>query len=280
MDDPAHLAIDLTDVRYTYDGWHDVLQGVTLSVPPGAHVAILGHNGSGKSTLAKCLGGLLVPTAGRARILCHDLCDEAALPAIRRRVGMVFQNPDNQMVTSVVADDVAFGPENLGVPHDEIVRRVDEALALVGMTDFAQADPTDLSGGQKQRVAIAGALALQPQMLVLDEPGAMLDPAGRASLRQLLGSLNAQGTTIVHISHFMEDAVAASLVVVMAQGRVVLQGPPSAVLAQADRMRELGLEEPFSLRLAHALRRGGMDVPDDLDLARVEEAICRSSSRA
>ena len=279
MDIADRPAIDATDIRYTYDGWHDVLQGVTLRVPQGAHVAILGHNGSGKSTLARCLGGLLVPTAGSAQVLGLDLCDQASLAAIRRQVGLVFQNPDNQMVTSVVADDVAFGPENLGVPHDEIVRRVDEALDVVGMADYAQADPSELSGGQKRRVAIAGALALQPRMLVLDEPGAMLDPAGRASLRELLSSLNSRGTTIVHISHFMEDALAADAVAVMAQGRVVLQGSPQAVFSQADRLRELGLEEPFSLQLAHALRRGGMDVPDALDLASVEEEICRSSSR-
>ena len=188
---------------------------------------------------------------------------------------MVFQNPDNQMVTSIVADDVAFGPENLGIPQPQIVERVNEALAAVAMTDFAEADPTELSGGQKQRVSIAGVLAMRPDILIFDEPCAMLDPRGRRGIRRVMRDLNDGGSTIVHITHFMEDALEADLVFVMDQGKIVLRGTPDEVFAHGELLRSLGLEQPFAMQLATRLRDLGVDVPDTPHLAVLEEALCR-----
>ena len=188
---------------------------------------------------------------------------------------MVFQNPDNQMVTSIVADDVAFGPENLGIPQPEIVRRVDEALTAVAMTDYAQADPTELSGGQKQRVSIAGMLAMEPDILVFDEPCAMLDPRGRRGVRRVMRELNDKGMTIVHITHFMEDALEADVIHVMERGQIVLSGTPEEVFSHGDRLRALGLEQPFAMRLAKRLRDRGVDVPDTPRLEELEDALCR-----
>ena len=251
----APLAIDFDEVRFAYPGaGEEAVRGVTLRIPRGEHVCILGGNGSGKSTLARLMNALLVPTGGQARVLgmIVDGDLEQALE-IRRRAAMVFQYPDDQMVTSVVADDIAFGPENLGVPPEEIARRVDAALEAVGMTEYAQADPADLSGGQRQRVAIAGALAMEPEVLILDEPAAMLDVRGRQAIQRVLGGLSERGITIVHITHFMDDALDASRVIVLDHGMVALDGTPDEVFSQREAIRALGLELPFELRLEDAL---------------------------
>lgn len=274
--DPISLAdIEFNDVSFSYDGEHPVLNHVSLSIERGAYVVILGHNGSGKSTLARHINALLTPDEGTVTVMGMDTSDLDEQIEIRRHAGMVFQNPDNQMVTSIVADDVAFGPENLGIPQPEIVRRVDEALAAVAMTDYAQADPTELSGGQKQRVSIAGMLAMEPDILVFDEPCAMLDPRGRRGVRRVMRELNDKGMTIVHITHFMEDALEADVIHVMEQGRIVLSGTPDEVFAHGDKLRELGLEQPFAMRLAHRLCQLGVDVPDTPYLDVLEDALCR-----
>ena len=250
----AEPVIDFADVHLTYPDGTEALRGVTLSIARGEHVCILGGNGSGKSTLARLMNALLVPTEGRARVVGRDVdgSPERALD-IRRRVAMVFQYPDDQMVTSIVADDVAFGPENLGVPTAEIARRVDAALEAVDMTAFAQADLADLSGGQRQRVAIAGALAMEPEVLVLDEPAAMLDARGRHAIQRVLRDLAARGITIVHITHFMDNALDTDRVIVLDRGTVALDGTPAEVFAQRDAIERLGLELPFELRLEDAL---------------------------
>ncbi|MBS5451348.1 MAG: energy-coupling factor transporter ATPase [Coriobacteriia bacterium] len=266
------------DVCYSYDGETDVLRHVSLSIERGEYIAILGHNGSGKSTLARCINALIVPDSGTVRIAGLDSSDPDEQLEIRRHAGMVFQNPDNQMVTSIVADDVAFGPENLGIPQPEIVERVESALAAVAMTDFAQADPSELSGGQKQRVSVAGMLAMHPDILVLDEPGAMLDPRGRRGVRRVMRDLNDTGITIVHITHFMDDALEADRVLVMDAGQLVLSGTPDEVFAHAEQLRQLGLEQPFAMQLAERLRARGIDVPDSPHIEIVEEALCRLRS--
>ncbi len=265
--------IDIRDARFAYDGEHEVLHGVNLQIERGSYVVILGHNGSGKSTLARMMNALIVPDEGSVHACDLDSSDPDEQIEIRRHVGMVFQNPDNQMVTSIVADDVAFGPENLGIPQPEIARRVEEALEAVAMSEYAQADPTELSGGQKQRVSIAGMLAMDPDVLVFDEPCAMLDPRGRRGVRRVMRSLNEQGMTIVHITHFMEDALEADVVHVMDKGNIVLSGTPDEVFTHGDLLRHLGLEQPFAMRLAHALRARGVQVTDTARLPELEEQL-------
>lgn len=273
--------IQVEGVSYAYDGSGDALSGVTLSIERGQYVAVLGHNGSGKSTLARCLDALLVPDSGTILVMGMDTADPDAQLEVRRHVGMVFQNPDNQMVTSVVEDDVAFGPENLGVPQPQIEERVREALDRVAMDEFALADPAELSGGQKQRVSIAGVLAMRPDALVLDEPGAMLDPRGRRGIRRVATELNQRGIAIVHITHFMDDALSADRVVVMDDGRIVLDGTPEEVFAHGDLLRAMGLEQPLAMRLARRLRELGVPesaAPDTAHLDVLEEVLCRSRS--
>jgi energy-coupling factor transport system ATP-binding protein len=225
-------------------------------------VAVIGANGSGKSTLAKHINALLVPQSGRVLTLGFDTADDELSFEIRSHAGMVFQNPDSQMVTSIVADDVAFGPENLAVPYDELVARVDNALDAVKMTPFAQRNPTHLSGGQKQRICIAGVLAMKPDVLILDEPGAMLDTRGRRGIRRIVRELHRAGMTVVLITHFMEEAVLAERVFVVSEGRVALAGEPFEVFSQKERLRELALDVPFSLLLAEALRERGVPVSE------------------
>ena len=254
--------IEFKDVSFSYDGETNVLKHVNLSIDKGSYVVILGHNGSGKSTLARCINALLVPDEGSVTVMGMNTADIDDQLQIRRHAGMVFQNPDNQMVASIVADDVAFGPENLGIPQPEIVERVHEALAAVAMTEFAQADPTELSGGQKQRVSIAGMLAMRPDILVFDEPGAMLDPRGRRAVRRVMRQLNDEGMTIIHITHFMDDALEAGSIYVMDNGEIVLDGTPDEVFSHGEQLRELGLEQPFAMQLAVRLRDLGLDVPD------------------
>ncbi len=239
-----------------------VLDGVSLSVRPGEFVAVLGHNGSGKSTLAKHFNAILLPSGGKAYVDGMDTCDEDRLLDIRRLVGMVFQNPDNQIVASVVEEDVAFGPENLGVPSDEIRERVDAALADVRMTEYARHAPHLLSGGQKQRVAIAGVLAMRPRCIVLDEPTAMLDPVGRKEVIDTVKRLNReQGITVVLITHHMDEAAQADRLVVMHDGHIVADDKPELVFQNVDGLRSLGLEVPEPVALLYELRQNGVDVP-------------------
>ena len=244
---------------------YEALRGVTLSIGAGEFVAVLGANGSGKSTLARHLNALLLPTNGHCYVRGMDTCDEARRWDIRQEVSMVFQNPDNQLIAAVVADDVAFGPENLGVPPAEIRRRVADALALVGMERYTQAAPHLLSGGQKQRIAIAGAIAMQTHALVLDEPTAMLDPRGRAEVLSAVERLHEeQGMTIVYITHFMEEAIAADRIVLMDAGQVVMDGTPREIFSQPEKVRALGLDVPLAADIAERLRRGGRDLPQDI----------------
>ena len=239
-----------------------VLDGLTLAVRPGEFVAVLGHNGSGKSTLAKHFNAILLPSGGKAYVDGLDTCDEGKLLDIRRRVGMVFQNPDNQIVASVVEEDVAFGPENLGVPSEEIRQRVDASLAAVRMSEYARHAPHLLSGGQKQRVAIAGVLAMRPRCIVLDEPTAMLDPVGRKEVLDTVKRLNTEaGITVVLITHHMDEAAQADRLIVMHDGHVMADDRPEQVFQNVDGLRSLGLEVPEPVALLYELRQAGVDVP-------------------
>ena len=239
-----------------------VLDNLTLSVRPGEFVAVLGHNGSGKSTLAKHFNAILLPSGGKVYVDGLDTCGEEHLLDIRRRVGMVFQNPDNQIVASVVEEDVAFGPENLGVPSAEIRERVDAALETVGMADYARHAPHLLSGGQKQRVAIAGVLAMRPRCIVLDEPTAMLDPVGRKEVLDTIRRLNReQNITVVLITHHMDEAAQAERLIVMHDGHIVADDKPELVFQNVDGLRSLGLEVPEPVALLYELRQAGVDVP-------------------
>ena len=252
------------DYTYENEAPQVVLQGVDLTVEQGSFVAILGHNGCGKSTLAKHFNALLLPTGGQVLVAQMDTAAEENTYPIRRRVGMVLQNPDNQLVSTIVEEDVAFGPENLGLPPAEIRARVDEALAAVDMTAYKDHSPHRLSGGQKQRIAIAGVLAMHPDCLLLDEPTAMLDPQGRREVLDTVCRLNREGMTVVLITHYMEEAALADRVVVMDAGRVVLDGTPRQVFAQGERLVELGLDVPQPTALCAALRQQGVDIPADL----------------
>ena len=254
------------DVSYTYEESADpALKKISLSIEAGEFVAVLGHNGSGKSTLAKLINGLYLPTEGQVLVCGVDTADDSRLWDIRRQAGMIFQNPDNQIVATVVEEDVAFGLENLGVPHDVMVPRIKEALKAVRMTDYAESAPHMLSGGQKQRVAIAGILAMQPSCLIADEATAMLDPSGRREVLDTVRRLNREkGITVVWITHFMEEAAQADRVIVISDGEEALTGTPREVFRQVDRMRELHLDVPHMAALAHELREEGMPLPEGI----------------
>ena len=256
-----------------------VLDGVDLAIEEGSFVAVLGHNGSGKSTLAKHMNGILLPTGGAVYVDGMDTTQEQLLLEIRRTVGMVFQNPDNQIVANVVEEDVAFAPENLGVPSEEIRRRVDDALSAVGMSEFARHAPHLLSGGQKQRIAIAGILAMEPECIVLDEATAMLDPIGRQEVLSTVHRLNREkGMTVVLITHHMNEAEEADRVVVMDDGHVALDGTPQEVFCQVEELRSMGLTVPDTVDLLDRLQKDGWDVPlDALTVEACADAIIRAA---
>jgi energy-coupling factor transporter ATPase len=268
--------VEFDQVVYAFEAQeHPALDGISLRVEPGDFVAVIGANGSGKSTFARHINALLTPGSGRVLTVGLDTSDPVLTFEIRERAGYLFQNPDAQMVTSVVADDVAFGPENLAVPQSEITERVDEALASVAMTEFAERNPTHLSGGQKQRICLAGILAMRPEVLILDEPGAMLDVRGRRGIRRIVRELNKAGMTVILITHFMEEAVLANRVFVLDQGRVALSGTPTEVFSQKQRLRELALDVPFSLLLAEELRARGVAVTEIASPELLKEELCR-----
>jgi len=261
--------IRLENVSYEYTSIENsnymALKGVDLIINKGEFVVILGHNGSGKSTLAKVMNALLLPTTGSVYVNNMNTKDEEKVWKIRETAGMVFQNPDNQLVATIVEEDVAFGPENLGVDPAEIRRRVDESLSIVEMSKYVKHAPHLLSGGQKQRIAIAGVLAMNPECIILDEPTAMLDPIGRKEVMNTVRKLNKEEhKTIVHITHYMEEAVEADRIVVMEQGRIVMDGSPREIFSQVDVMKKIGLDVPQVTELAYELRREGIDVPDDI----------------
>ena len=248
------------NVHYTYPADEkESLCGVSLSIEKGSFVAVLGHNGSGKSTFAKHMNGILVPDQGRVLVEGLDTADEEHIIDVRRRVGMVFQNPDNQLVANVVEDDVAFAPENLGVEPEEIRKRVNASLRLVGMYEYRMHAPHLLSGGQKQRVAIAGVIAMQPDIIVLDEPTAMLDPQGRREVVDTVFSLcRTRGMTVVYITHHMDECIDADRLIVMSNGCVMADGKPADIFANAELLRREGLEQPETARLLQDLRAAGM----------------------
>ena len=260
--------IETRDLRFSYPAAEGVtpvvLDGVDLNIRSGSFVAVLGHNGSGKSTLAKHMKAILLPTGGTVYVDGIDTADEDRLLDIRRTVGMVFQNPDNQIVANVVEEDVAFAPENLGVPPEEIRQRVDDALKTVGMYEFREHAPHLLSGGQKQRVAIAGVLAMAPRCIVLDEPTAMLDPVGRREVMDTIKKLNrTAGVTVVLITHHMDEAAQADRLVVMSKGKVVADGTPKEVFSHVEALKSVGLTVPETVELCWTLRRDGLDLPLD-----------------
>ena len=274
--------IEVRDLTFAYPAQEEeqqqgtvALRNVDLTIEKGSFVAVLGHNGSGKSTLAKHMNAVLLPSGGRVFVAGMDTLDEQQIIAIRRAVGMVFQNPDNQIVANVVEEDVAFGPENLGVPSADIRRRVDEALAAVGMDAFTRHAPHLLSGGQKQRIAIAGIIAMAPQCIVLDEATAMLDPAGRREVLATIQTLHREmGITVVLITHHMDEAILADRVVVMNEGRVAMDGTPTEVFTRVEELEEMGLTVPDTVQLLHRLRAAGYDVPlDALDVEACADAV-------
>ena len=263
--------LEFQNVSFRYEGSSEkeqlplAVRDVSFAVKKGDFVAILGHNGSGKSTLAKLSNSILLPESGKVLVNGMDTADESLSYDIRRTVGVVFQNPDNQIVASVVEEDVAFGPENLGVPPEEIRKRVDNALKAVGMYEYRKHEPHKLSGGQKQRVAIAGMIAMLPECIVLDEPTAMLDPRGRKEVMDTILKLNREmGMTVVFITHFMEEAVRASRVIVMDNAEILMDGTPREVFRQANRVKAAGLDVPKPAELARALQKRGVPMPDDI----------------
>ncbi|OCL27811.1 energy-coupling factor transporter ATPase [Orenia metallireducens] len=269
--------IKIQDLHYKYNNSEEwVLNGIDLDIKDGEFLVIVGHNGSGKSTLAKMLNGLLVPNKGIVNVNGDKTSDRDKIWDIRQQVGMVFQNPDNQLVANIVEEDVAFGPENLGLEPSQIRERVDESLKAVAMEEFKRYAPHNLSGGQKQRVAIAGVLAMQPKCLVLDEPTAMLDPVGRQSVMDAIQKLNkGLGITVVHITHFMTEAIQADRIIVMEEGRIVLEGTPQEIFSQVDRIKEYHLDVPQVTELAFKLHQQGLNIrPDIFDIDRLVSELC------
>lgn len=253
------------------------IDDVNLDIQAGQFIAVLGHNGSGKSTLAKHINGLLVPTEGTLWVDNMDTSEEEDIWKIRQKAGMVFQNPDNQIIGSVVEEDVGFGPENIGIPTEEIWKRVDESLQATGMVAYRHHSPNKLSGGQKQRVAIAGVMAMRPECIVLDEPTAMLDPNGRKEVLKAVRELNEkEGVTVILITHYMEEVVFADHVFVMDQGRVVMQGTPREVFSRVEELKALRLDVPQVTLLVHELKQAGVEIPDGiLTIEELVDALCQ-----
>lgn len=270
--------IQFNHVSFRYENASELsLKDISLSIPDGQFVAIVGHNGSGKSTLARHLNALLLPQEGKVTVNGFTTSDESTLLDLRRSVGIVFQNPDNQLVTTIVEEDVAFGPENIGVPPSEIRKRVDAALASVGMQDFSLSAAQKLSGGQKQRIAIAGMLAMEPNILVLDEATAMLDPIGRATLMETVSRLNKERhMTVIMITQYMEEVVHADRVIVMSHGEMVMDATPEEVFSHADQLREINLDVPFAVKLRDNLVSLGLPLEQNiLTTEALSEALCR-----
>ena len=275
-------AIKLENVYYAYEADEgekpvNAVDGVSLEVEEGSFVAVVGHNGSGKSTLARLFNGLLLPDSGRVTVFGMDTKDEKQIYSIRSSVGMVFQNPDNQMVASVVEDDIAFGPENLGLPREEIIRRVDRALEQVGMSEYRKSTPFRMSGGQKQRLAIAGVLAIRPKVIVLDESTAMLDPKGRREVMDVIHALNKEEKmTVIHITHYMEEVLEAERVIVMDGGKIAVDDTPRAVFARGEQLKKYKISPPAVTLMADALADCGADIARDIATEEeLEDAICR-----
>lgn len=249
---------------------------IFVDVERGSFTAIIGKNGSGKSTLAKNINALLLPSSGAVYVNGYDTRDEKSIWDIRQSAGMVFQNPDNQIVSSIVEDDVAFGPENLGIAPDEIRKRVDSSLQAVNMYKHRKSAPHLLSGGQKQRIAIAGAIAMRPECIIFDEPTAMLDPKGRGEVLRIIKSLNSEGITVLLITHFMEEAVHADRIIIMNKGEIALDGTPCQIFTEEDKLRELSLNVPMTVDICHRLRNRGIDIPPNLiTMEEMVEFICQ-----
>ncbi len=269
--------ISLKNVSFSYDKRHNALENLSFDVERGEYLAVIGHNGSGKSTLARLLNALLLPDEGSITVDGLSIADKQNLFEIRKRVGVVFQNPDNQIVASIVEDDIAFGPENLGVKREEIANRIDFALKAVNMEEFRKSSPTRLSGGQKQRIAIAGVLALNPQVLILDESTAMLDPQGRKEVLQVVKKLNEEkGVTVIAITHYMEEVVDADRVIVLDNGKMVMQDTPREIFKREEELKAIGLELPLASYIAQKLRNAGVDIPKGiLTETELTEALCK-----
>lgn len=264
------IMIKVENVTYEYKSYIEeeiqaAVKNLSLEVKKGEFLVILGHNGSGKSTLSKMMNGLLLPTSGDIYVMGMNTKDEEKIWDIRQKAGIVFQNPDNQIVATIVEEDVAFGPENQGIDPAEIRKRVDDSLAIVEMTEYKKHAPHLLSGGQKQRVAIAGILAMNPDCIIFDEPTSMLDPTGRIEVMNTIRKLNQEeGKSIVLITHYMDEAVQGDRVVVMSQGEIQMEGTPKEIFSQVDKIKELGLDVPQVTELAHELRKEGIDIPGDI----------------
>ena len=272
-------AVSFENVKFSYreEEGEFAVNGVTLSVEEGEFVAVLGRNGSGKSTLAKMINALLVPTEGTVTVFGLDTSEQKNTFEIRKSAGMVFQNPDNQTVASIVEDDVAFGPENIGVPREEIGKRIDFALDAVGMQAFRQGTPSRLSGGQKQRIAIAGVLAVMPKIMILDESTAMLDPKGRREVMDVVKRLNKErGMTVILITHFMDEALEAGRAVVMHRGEIVMDGTPEEIFSRADELESYNLTLPRAAYISKKLAEGGMPVKGAFNAEELAEEICGS----
>lgn len=272
------VAVRIDNVRYDYshgDSRVEALKGVSLEIESGEFVALAGRNGSGKSTLAKLMNGLMLPTEGSVEAFGVSTADEDRIFEVRRNVGMVFQNPDNQMIATVVEDEIAFGPENVGVPREEIEQRIDWALACVGMSGHRKSTPHKMSGGQKQRIAIAGVLALKPKVLLLDESTAMLDPAGRREIMNVLKALHRDGITVVLITHFMEEAAEADRIVVLHDGTIAMQGTPEEIFRRREELERYKLRLPPVQAIADMLRERNVDVGEISSEEELVDRICR-----
>lgn len=283
MDNKNNI-VDIQNLKFIYQRSEEdkftAIDDFSLEVDEGDFVAILGQNGSGKSTLAKNINGLYIPSEGDVLVKGLTTKDEANIWQIRQVAGMVFQNPDNQLVSSIVEDDIAFGPENLGVPPLEIRKRVDDALQAVGMYELRKKAPHQLSGGQKQRVAIAGVIAMLPECIIFDEPTAMLDPEGKAEIMSIIKELNNNGKTVILITHFMDEACEAKKIVIMENGKLVKQGTPVEIFSDIEPLLELGLDVPPAVEFACELRKHGIDVPKDLIYTEeIVDYICQYISK-